>query len=216
MQIFGSNNLIYYICSDLKKYVMVFYREFLKYEWLNANEKIVYSYLIYKSLTKCEYAFNGDNGLGVFDFSQVEEAINFDEEGFIDCIEESYNTIAKNLCMTRRTAINVVGSLKDRGIIREWVDEDGITHKEIKVVLDDITKGYYKLYTSEACNGALAIFYSYLRSKSEYRKAPLDTWTYKLAEEFHTSQDNVKKMLSRLMKKGLVYRDNNKHLVINK
>lgn len=195
---------------------MVFYREFLKYEWLNANEKIVYSYLIYKSLTKCEYAFNGDNGLGVFDFSQVKEAIEFDEESFIDCIECSYNTIAKDLCITRRTAINVVGSLKDRGLVREWVDEDGITRKEIKVILDDITKGYYKFYTSEICNGSLAIFYSYLISKSEYRKAPIDTWTCKLAEDFHTSQDNIKKMLSRLMKKGLVYRDSNRHLVINK
>lgn len=195
---------------------MVFYREFLKYEWLNANEKIVYSYLIYKSLAECEYAFKGDKGLGEFDFSEVEAEIGLDDDGFIACVECSYNTIAKDLCMTRRTAINVVNSLKDRGFIRDWVDEDGITHKEIKVILDDITKGYYKFYTSEVCNGSLAIFYSYLRSKSEYRKAPLDTWTYKLAEEFHTSQDNVKTMLSRLMKKGLVYRDSNKHLVINK
>ena len=195
---------------------MVFYREFLKYDWFSANEKIVYSYLIYKSLAVCENAFKGDNGLGVFDFSEVEAEIGFDDEGYIACTEESYNTIAKNLCMTRRTAINVVGSLKDKGLIREWIDEDGITRKEIKVVLNDITKGYYKLYTSEVCNGALAIFYSYLRSKSEYRKAPIDTWTYKLAEEFYTSQDNVKAMLSRLMKKGLVYRDSKKNLVICK
>nr|DAY73205.1 MAG TPA: NinG recombination protein [Caudoviricetes sp.] len=74
---------------------------------------------------------------------------------------------------------------------------------------------YFPLLLESGLKGELLIFYSYLKHKSEYFGGTIDTFKYKLAEEFHTTKIAVTNMLNRLYRKGFAERLENGKLKIN-
>lgn len=74
---------------------------------------------------------------------------------------------------------------------------------------------YFPLLVDSGLKGELLIFYSYLKNKSEYFGGTIDTFKYKLAEEFHTTKIAVTNMLNRLYRKGFAERLENGKLKIN-
>lgn len=75
--------------------------------------------------------------------------------------------------------------------------------------------GYFRIAKGKDISGDLLIFYSYLLDKSEKYDYEIDTYKYKLAEEFGVTKEAVTKYINRLSKIKLVKRLPNKKLKIN-
>lgn len=74
---------------------------------------------------------------------------------------------------------------------------------------------YFPLLLESGLKGELLVFYSYLKNKSEHFGGTIDTFKYKIAEEFRTTKIAVTNMLNRLYRKGFAERLENGKLKIN-
>lgn len=169
-----------------KENLVPFYRNLLFRDDLTPCEKIVISYLI-----------------------MLEDFNNLDGK------KANHTNIAKALCLSRRTVLSTMHRLESIGICDK--------NKRVIIKNDLTTRGYFELIKKEKLKGELLIFYSYLIDKSKrycYCKKKecdycLDTHRYKLAEEFGTTEDAIKKHLQRLYRLGLAERLENGKLKIN-
>lgn len=179
-----------------------FYKELLYDNSLTPNERIVYSYLIYKSITYIDSAFTSDGS--ELDINVITETL--ENERYIAMHKISYRKLADELCMSPRSIIDILSDFKFIGII------DG---DDIHVPPSIVNGGYFPLHFRNGLNGKLLIFYSYIKNKSEQFGGQIDTFKWKLAEEFHTTKIAITNMLNRLYRKGFAERLNNGKLKIN-
>lgn len=182
---------------------IVFYRTLLKRARnLTPNERILYSFLAAKSITRLEQVFDVDG-----------EKIN--EENLKDIIREgkercelceiNNSKLARELHQTRKTIIEGKKHLKEHKYIgNNWIyiSEELLEH------------GYFELVNADKLRGELLIFYSYLLNKAKKYEYRIDTYKYKIAEQIGKSEIAVTDMLNRLYRKGLAERMKDGKLLI--
>ena len=158
------------------------------------DQQIVYSHLLAQSIIRSEQAFSTDGTTvcyeSILDF-------NCDDEGMIELCTFNVTRTAKTLNMTRRNIHYCLGFLNKIG----YIQNDSIyCPKEI------IEHGYFELKVESGLSKQLLIFYSWLYERASMYGGAIDTWSYKLAEMYGTTDTNVRMMESRLAQKGYVRR----------
>lgn len=176
-----------------------FYKELLYDNSLTPNERIVYSYLIYKSISHIGCAFNQDG----IDMDVITDTL--ETERYITMYKISYRKLADELCMSPRSVIDILHDFKFYGII------DG---DDIHIPSAIVNGGYFPLCLRKELNGKLLIFYSYIKNKSEKFGGQIDTFKWKLAEELKTTKIAITNMLNRLYKLKLAKRLSNGNLIV--
>lgn len=185
--------------SDMKT---VFYKELLHYDELNANDKIVYSFLIYKSITIIDCVFTTDGEC--LDLDILNDAISYGEK--IDLYKISFRKLSVELNITLQTAYSSVQRLKSLSLIDD----------ELIVVPKSIINGsYFDIDTDMEIKGELLIFYSFLKNKANYFGGYIDSFKYRIAYEMGITKIAVTKLLNRLYKLKLAERMPNGKLKVN-
>lgn len=163
----------------------VFYKALLSNESMTPNDKIVYSFLLYKSY-----------------YNDKDE----DNDGWIELKKISYRKLAEQLSISPRCVISSLQKLKSLNLITE----DEIRAKDV------MKDGYFELYKPrKELRNELLIFYSYLKNKAIYFGGMIDTFKYKLAEDYGTTKIGITNLLNRLYKLGLAERLPNGKLKVN-
>lgn len=171
---------------------MVFYNFLLGgHKELSTNDKIVYSYLIYKSLALIDGVYSSEGELNANNIM-----FGIDESGSIPINDIGNSAISKDLCVSRKTVINSVAHLRNYGYISEG---------RIAIRYDDISKGFFRLISGEGLSGDLMVFYSYLRNKAK-KYYEIDTYSCRLAAIFGKSKSCISNYLHRLYELGLAAR----------
>lgn len=181
---------------------IVFYKTFISsFDDLLPSEKIVYSFLISKSIFSIEDVFDKEGEC------LDEEVLSHIEYGnFVELYKITNSALSKILNMSRRNVIRINNSL---------IDKRYIANDNIFISKEILEKGFFELYPNNNLSSELLIFYSFLKDKSKYFGGTIDTFKMKLAEEFNTTIISIKKMLNKLYKFNLIRRtENNKLLVL--
>lgn len=181
-----------YVVKQTYGDAMVFYNFLLGGQReLSTNDKIVYSYLIYKSLALIDGVYSSE---GELDANNI--VFGIDESGSIPINDIGNSAISKDLCVSRKTVINSVAHLRNYGYISEG---------RIAIRYDDISKGFFRLISGEGLSGDLMVFYSYLRNKAK-KYYEIDTYSCRLAAIFGKSKSCISNYLHRLYELGLAAR----------
>lgn len=183
---------------------IVFYKELLSDKDLSPNEKIIYSFLIYKSITIIDGAFTAD-GTELDTYTILGE---LDYDPYITMYEVSYRRIGQILNISPRSVMYALNRLDELNYINKYA-------KTIFVTPDIFKNGYFPLLVESKIKGELLIFYSYIKNKSRKYGSCIDTFKYKLAEELHTTKIAITNLLNRLYSFGLAKRLPNGKLQIN-
>lgn len=182
----------------------MFYQELLDETSYTPNEKIIYSFLIYKSIPLIDCAFTSDGT--ELDYNEILSTLEWDN--VVAMYSISQRRLADVLGVANKSVFNALKTLTYYGDINQ---EEGLIRINPKVIQGK----YFPLLTESGLKGELLIFYSYLRNKSEYFGGVIDTFKYKIAEEFRTTKIAVTNMLNRLYRKGFAERLENGKLKIN-
>lgn len=187
---------------------IVYYRALLHtLNELSPNEKILYSFLVAKSVTNIDEIFCA-NGQTI----KQDELLQYleDSGNLISLKYFSNSCLSRELHFSRRGVIDCMATLKDIGLITidQYSETSILTSWEI------ITSGYFELKKSEQLTGDLLVFYSYLCDKAKFHNCLIDTMKYKLAEDFGKTKVAITKLLNRLYKLGLAERLDNGKLLI--
>lgn len=187
---------------------VVYYRYLIaRAKNLSPNEKIIYSFLAAKSIEQIDGAFYYDGGtLRIENLSRI-----FDENNNrIKVAKINHSKLSRELHITRRTIIKAFHNLIKYNFIRP-------INGELKIyVCDDlINGGYFELLNLDKLSGELLVFYSFLKDKSKDYDNCIDTFKYKIAEQFGKSEIAITKLLHRLYKLGLAERLKDNKLLIN-
>lgn len=170
------------------------------------NDKIIYSYLVYKSLTAIDGVFaNEENS---FDFDVAGDYLA--ENSYMEMLNISPYKIAKDLGMSVNTIKSRMEVLRKIGAIK-W-DDDFLCVGYIKEIK---TSYYFELLSESKLKGEKLIIYSYLKHKSKDYKGIIYTFDKKQADEFCISKKHYQKVLCELYKDGFIERLNNGKLKIN-
>lgn len=182
----------------------LFYHGLLAEKLYTPTDKIVYSFLIYKSipLIDCVFTSDGED----LDPEAIKEALEFDEHILLYSI--SQRKLAKELNISAKAVYNSLDALCEHG------DIDKI-NQAIRADPELVFGKRYPILLNSGLVGELLIFYSYLKNKCEYFGGSIDTFKYKLADDFCTTKIAVTNMLNRLYKKGLAERLPNGRLKVN-
>lgn len=172
---------------------MVFYKELFKFDGLTPNDKIVYSYLAYKSIPRIDGAFQSDGE--ELDMQMILETLEFDD--YILCYKVSYRKLANILKMSPRSVINSLNRIKEA---------DLINGQKIRIPIRLILGGFFNIYYESQLNGELLVFYSYIKTKAQKYGGQIDTFKKKIAEEMNTTKIAITNLLNRLYKLKLVER----------
>ena len=182
---------------------IVFYRTLLKgAKGLTPSEKILYSFLVAKSITRIDCAFE-TRGMELC-LENITEEMQ-DSNNYIALCELNHCKIAKELHQTRRTIIDGLRHLEELGYIhndRIFANERLIAH------------GYFELVHAEILKGELLIFYSYLLNKSEKYKYCIDTYKAAIGQQLGKTKVAITKLLNRLYEVGLAERLDNGKLLL--
>lgn len=181
----------------------IFYRSLLGEDSLTPTEKVIYSFLVYKSLPLIDEVMRGSDE-NSFNLETLDSALNCDD--YFPLYSISYRRLSQIFGISLQTAFTSVQELKKRFFII-----DG----EIHISNTLIKGGYFPLYVDTGLKGELLIFYSYLKSKADKYGGSIDTFKYKLAEDLHTTKTAITNLLNRLYKKGYAERLENGKLKVN-
>ena len=173
---------------------IVFYRNLLQVrDYLKTpNEKIVYSFLLSKAMFYNDF-FDADGQSLMMD--DVRECLN--EYNYLGMYSYSVRRIASELNLSPTTVSSVIEKLKFDNIIK---------NDEIYVNFHIIKKGFFSLECPHGIKGELRIFYSFLKDKASQYNGSIDTFKYKLAEKYNTTETAVTKLLNRLYELKLAKR----------
>lgn len=186
---------------------MIAYKGLFPYrDYFSGSSVIVYSTLVSYSLYWYGEFFDSQ---GNFDIDLVNEHLEYckDEKGrsYINVPYYTCSTIMESMEMSERNVRYVLKDLRNKQLM---VDDTILCPSWM------IQSGYVKVVNGTGLKGWQLIFYSLLKERANYYGGQIDTWTYKLADMFSTTTNNVKALISILKKKGYVYRASNGNLVV--
>lgn len=169
---------------------------------LTPTERIIYSFLVSKSITFIPDFFDSDgtclNIDGVYEYVE--------DNHWIDLFPISIRKMANELNITQPTVINGMKKLRKLNYIN---DEYIFVDKELLI------NGYFELHRLDLLSGQVLIFYSYIKHKAEMFGNSIDTYRSKLAETLGIKIYSINQYLAKLYKLNLIKRlDNNKLLVL--
>lgn len=182
---------------------IVYYRVLLnRARNLTPTERIVYSFLVSKSISIIDEVFNTDGG-------------NLNMEMLCDYLQTNHNSVylyrmsisqmMDYLNITKHTVIDSMKRLRELN----YISGDYIfVNKEL------IEGGYFELYRHDILTGQTLIFYSYLKDKSKKYGGCVDTYRSKLAQIFDVKVYSIEQYLAKLSKAGLTKRLDNGKLKI--
>lgn len=173
----------------------MFYHGLLAETVYTPTEKIIYSFLVYKSIPLIDGAFTSDGT--ELDYPLIIESLENDE--FISMYDISQRKLANALNISAKSVYSSLEALH----FYEDINKKDNTIRVTKRILEG---GYFPLLIDSGLKAELLIFYSYLKNKCEYFGGSIDTFKYKIA---------VTNMLNRLYRKGLAERLPNGRLKIN-
>lgn len=163
----------------------VFYKSLFWNNELTANDKIIYSFIVYKS-----YYDNKTQ----------------DKNGYVLMREISYSYIQKCFGICKSCTVASMKKLKSFGFVKDdKVKISGLVESGYFKLYD----------TNPRIKGELMIFYSYIKHKSDYFGGYIDSFKYRIAEEMCITKIAVTKLLNRLYKLKLAKRMPNGKLKIN-
>lgn len=180
---------------------VIFYRILLKRaENLTPNEKILYSFLVSKSIAKSGWALNAKSGK--FDKQAMSHFFrNFGN--YIGMCDINHSKTARELHLSRMSIFNGFRKLEKFGYIK--YDQRGGFWR-VFVNWELLNGGYFELSRLDEVSGELALFYAYLLSKGERFNYCIDTWKTKMAEDMGITKVAITNLLNRLYKLGLAKR----------
>lgn len=170
------------------------------------NDKIIYSYLVYKSLVTIDGVFqNQDNA---FDFEVISDFWSYNN--YTEVYRFSYSKAASDLKMSVNTIKSRMKVLQQIGAIRFNGD----------YLLVGYTSGiksskYFDLLIDTNLKGEKLIVYSYLKYKSKSYNNIITTFDKTQAEEFAISKKHYQKILCELYNDKLIERLPDGRLKIN-
>lgn len=176
----------------------VFYKKLLsdpKWVMLTPNQKIVYSYAIYKAIIKIPDLFNKD-GDGI-DMSYLDYAECGNNVMSLDFEVKSWGKLANDLGISRRSMTDIKAYLFTYG----FIDDNRVYFDR-----DILSSGYFRLICGCGLYKMLLILYSWLYEKSKSFDFTVDTYEWHIAKQFNLSLSNIENMMSRLSQKGYVTR----------
>ena len=182
---------------------IVFYRKLLDVnDCITQSEKILYSFLVSKSIERLDCIFFTDGTEIAFDNLCVYLEEN---KNMIDICDINHSKIARELHQTRKTVIESFKHLKELKLIND---------KFIFLTKELFSGGYFELKRLDILKGDLLIFYSFLKDKSARYGYCIDTFKAKIGEQMGKSKIAVTKLLNRLYDIGLAERLDNGKLLI--
>lgn len=186
---------------------ILFYKALLKWgDDLSPNERILYSFLVSKSIMILEdvYEKDGKHLDNCLLFQLIE-----DNDYYIPLCKISNIKMAKELGMTRQTIINSLKKLKNLGYIK-------YINGKIYIFANEslLRSGYFELKKIANLCGELLIFYSFLCEKSSRYGGCIDTYKNVLANEYGKTIVSITKLLNRLYANKLAKRLKNNKLLI--
>lgn len=181
---------------------IIFYKYLLtQAKELSPAERIVYSFLVSKSITlqDCMFDVEGD----CLNIGDLYDCV--DDNPYLDLYPINNTQISKVLNISRKTAVRSIAKLKELGYI---------TGNYIKVTHDLLCYGYFELLRNDILSGELLIFYSYIKNRAIVYNGVIDTFKTKLAECLDTTKIAITKLLNRLYELNLAKRLNNGKLMV--
>lgn len=178
---------------------IVFYRTLLtRGRNITPTERIVYSFLVSKSITYFNDLFDKDgNCLDVISLYDT-----LDYSPWLEIYPISHTKIANELNISRQSVIRSLKNLQ----YKRYIQND-----RIFVNRDLLEQGYFELHLSDVLTGELLIFYSFLKEKSKNYNNCIDTYKEGLSIQMNTTKIAITKLLNRLYALGLAERlDNGK------
>ena len=181
---------------------IVYYKSLLtQAKHLKPNERIIYSFLVSKSICQIDSIYDSD-GISIM----TDELYSLLEDcNYIDLFQISVRKLALLLHLSPTTVLSSLNRLKELHYIQ---------YNTIFVNKELIEKGYIELHKYDILNGEILIFYSYIRYKAMLFGGYIDTFKAKLAEELDTTKIAITKMLNRLYELSLAQRLNNGKLKV--
>lgn len=177
----------------------IFYRYLLKNaKELTPNEKILYSFLVSKSLSQDGWAFEKKSG------KLDKEAISFFFRNFgnwIPICHINHSMMARELHVSRINVLNGLKSLEKHGYIKQL---DG--HQRVYLNWELLNGGHIELHRLGEVNGMLAIFYAYVADKGSRHDYSIDTWKVQMARDLDTTFVAITNLLNRLYRLKLAKR----------
>ena len=187
---------------------MVYFKYLFQHmEDLSPNEGLVYSELLFHSLTS-----NSDFLTGELLYVDAAKQVmrNYRDLGWNEDITYyPMNTklLMKNTEMTFPTIKKILRSIEEKGYISE---------SYIRCSLEIIQAGYIKIPHNTTLKGRQLIFYAFLLDRSYRHNSTVDTWAYRFKELCGVEEGNVYFLINKLKSLGLVERLEDGKLKINR
>lgn len=178
---------------------MVFYKILLNQrEKITGSMAIVYSTLVGQSILNGE-VFDCD---GLFDYDLARDYI-YDMTGngkyYIDLPTPRIGFLAKQTGMTKQNVRLTLQRLDESDYI-------GLREESIYCPVNLLDEGFVKIPNDTTLKGWQLIDYAIMKERSIGHNNTIDTWASKLAENLHTTKENVYMTIMRLKEKGYVER----------
>lgn len=190
--------------------IVIFYRTLLKRATnLTPNEKILYSFLVSKSISQTGWAL--DAKTSKFDKDAMKHFFHH-FGNWLGMCDINHSKMARELHFSRMMVISSLKKLESLGYIRN----DGNIWR-IFVNWELLNNGYFEMHNLDELSGDLAIFYAYLLSKGARFDYRIDTWKSKMAEDLGKTKIAITNLLNRLYRLGFAKRlSDGKLLIIRK
>ena len=183
---------------------MIYYRHlFHSEEKLSANEGILYSELIYRSLLTDEFMFNGKFSpeLAKGYLQHIEDKGRLP---YIDMCPFNVSRLADRLEMSR-PAIN---RNKEKLIKKRLLIPRSLSKGDYFILCPSkiLDGGYINLPMETGLSGRQLVFYGCLLDRGQYHAHTVDTWAKRLGEIYGLNEENVFSLIRILKKAGYVER----------
>lgn len=174
------------------------------------NDRILYSYLVYKSIANADAIFTG----GQFDKDTFSSYMNENESGIIRNL--SIPKISSELSLSFNTVKSRLYFLEDRRLIKRYAGS--FNHKktdvEVKYIPGIGKSRFFELLPINGLNGMNRIVFSYLYAKAR-KTGYIITPDSKQRTEFGISRKYYQKIICELKQFRLIERTKEKYLKIN-
>lgn len=186
---------------------VIFYRTLLnRAKNLMPNEKIMYSFLVSKSLSQTGWAFNEKER------KLDKEALSYffrNLGNWVPMCNITKAKMSKELCIGINTVTRNFCNLEKYGYIKN----DG-TNWWVFVNWELLSNGYFELYHLDKLKGDLAIFFAYIADKGSRHNYNIDTWKTQMAKDLDKTKLAITKLLNRLYRLDLAKRLDNGRLLV--